>query len=122
MAPGPSPRPRTGGSKLEILEPRPARVHRVCGRAAVDAKPAHELLCSVGCTEDAGGDDLLAARALARLLGERDEQVEAGADRQRQAEPDRALGAEGEWCLGWDLRVLPAIEGNVGRRHVFIIC
>jgi hypothetical protein len=85
-------------------------------------KPAYELLCSVGATENAGGDDLLAARALARLLGERDEQVEAGADRKGQAESDRALRTGGERCLGRDLHVRPVIEGRAESRHVVIIC
>jgi hypothetical protein len=48
VAPGPRPRPWTGGLKLELRKPRPARVHRDRRRAAADAKPAHELLCFVG--------------------------------------------------------------------------
>jgi hypothetical protein len=121
VAPRPRPRPRPGGWKLEILELRPARVHGVCRRAAVEAKQAHEL-CPVGCSEDAGGHDLLPARPLPGPLGELDEEIEAGADREGQAEPDRALGAGGERRLGRELRVRPASEGRTRSRHVFIIC
>src|SRR6266545_6471737 len=103
MAPEPRPRPRTGGSKREhILEAGTARVNGDCRRPAVDTKPADELLRPVGCAEDAGCDDLLPARPLARLLGELDEQVDAGGDGEGQAEPDGALGAGGERCLGRD--------------------
>ena len=59
-------------------------------RSSVDAKPADELVRAVGCAEDAGGDDLLPARPLAGLLGELDEQIDAGVDRDGQAE-DRIL-------------------------------
>ena len=121
VAPGPRPRPRPGRSKLEILELRPARVHGVCRRAAVEVQQAHEL-CPVGCSEDAGGDDLLPARPLPGPFGELDEEIEAGADREGQAEPDRALGAGGERRLGRELRVRPASEGRISGRHVFIIC
>jgi len=116
VTPRPRPRPRTGASKLEILECRPARVHGDCRRAAVDTKPAHELLCPVGGAEDAGGDDLLAAGALAHLLGERDQQVDAGADRQRQAEPNRAFRTGGERRLGSCASGQPSREGQMKTR------
>ena len=45
----------------------------------------------------------------------------AGADREGQAEPDRALRTGGERRLGRELRVRPAIEGRVRCRHVFIM-
>ena len=40
MAPGPGPRPRTGGSELQLLEPGSARVYGICRRAAVDVEDA----------------------------------------------------------------------------------
>ena len=81
---------------------------------------AHELLCSVGGAEDACGDDLFSARTLTRVLGERDQQIEAGADRKGKLSPTERSGQEGSGVSG--AICASGQPARLGRRHLFIIC
>jgi len=101
MAPEPRPRPRTGGSKREhILEHGNARVHGDCRRPAVETKPADELLRPVGCAEDAGCNDLLPARPLARLLASSTSRSMRAVIGRGRLRPTERSGQEGSGVSG----------------------
>jgi hypothetical protein len=114
----PASRPASGADSLRlehVEEGGAAGVGGVSRRAAVAAEQSDEFVGAVGGGEDAAGDDLFAACALACLLGELDELVDPGVDRDGQAEPDRPLRAGGKRRLGWDRRAQLSDQG--GRRR-----